>query len=128
MDHSADRAAELSRKADRGVGCGPGDPHHFNVVHPDISDPSELHLDDTHRVLVEDLALYLRVRRQAPDSGEDLRSETLFAFAKRVGAIAAEHQLILVTLEELAGLILIAEHGVQPGTGGKVAVHIGIIG
>ncbi len=75
---------------------------------------SKLHLDDAHGILMKDFALHLRVRRESPDRGEDLRPEALLALADCVGAIAAEHQLVLVSLEELAGVILVAEHGIQP--------------
>src|SRR5262249_31595080 len=79
----------------------------------DDGNPLELRFDDAHGVLVKDLALDLRIRGEAPDCREDLRPEALFALSQGVSAIASEHQLILVALEELAGLILVAKHGIQ---------------
>src|SRR5258708_4427134 len=84
-----------------------------SLSHDDGS-PLEFHFDDAHGVLVKDLALDLQIRGQAPDRGEDLRSEAFVALSQRVGAIAAEHQLVLMTLEKFARLILVAKHRIQP--------------
>src|SRR5712691_10594357 len=43
----------------------------------------ELHFDDAHGVLVKDLALDLRIRRQQPDCGEDLHAEASIALSQR---------------------------------------------
>src|ERR1035437_5325594 len=78
-------------------------------------------------VPVEQLALDVLARRQAADGGNHLRAATLRALAIQVVAVAAEHQLVLVALDEFAGVVLVARERIETGAGGQVAIHVWVI-
>src|ERR1039458_9590253 len=59
-------------------------------------------------VPVKQLALDLLTRRQAADGGNHLRAAALRAVAIQIVAVAPEYQLVLVTLDELTGIVFVA--------------------
>lgn len=67
------------------------------------------------------------VRTKAPDGFDLLAAAATVAFAGRVVTVASVDEFVLVPFEEAAGVVFVAEQGVEAGTGGHVAVHVGVV-
>jgi len=81
----------------------------------------------TFGVFTEDLARRGRVRRQPPDAGQDLRAITRWTASNAVIAIAAEHQFVLMALNESPRMVFIPRQKIQARTRRHVAVHVRVI-
>src|SRR5439155_2749361 len=75
-----------------------------------------------------DLLYRLSGRGEPFQSGDASRSGAALTGSYTVAAIAAEHDLILVTGEEGVRVILVAQQPVQSGARRGVGVYVGVIG
>lgn len=78
-------------------------------------------------VFGEEFAGDLWSGRKAADGAEGLGALAGGATAESVVAIAAVEKFVLMPFEESAGVLFVAEKGIEAGARGKIAVHIRII-
>lgn len=57
-----------------------------------------------------------------------MRAAAFFALTVDVEAVAAEHELVLMAGDELAGVVLVAGDGVAAGASREVPEHVGVVG
>ena len=79
-------------------------------------------------VFEKEFALGFFVGGEAADGRDLLDAGAGGAVADGIGAIAAVKEFVLVAGEEGAGVVFVAEEGLEAGAGGEVAVHVWIIG
>src|SRR4030095_16093343 len=88
---------------------------------------SGLKLQHALGIFVEKLSFHFLARCKLFDFRDRLRALALGPAADAIIAIAPIHELVLVALEQSAGVFFVACQRVEAGTGGEVAIHVWVL-